>query len=183
MPQTTHMDFNLSKSLEILQRTPDTLFAILQGISSDWTHTNEGDDTWSVYDIIGHLIHGEKTDWIPRIEIMLSDNKDKTFESFDRFAQFEESKDKTLAALLAEFKSLREKNIKSLQSFHHVPIMDDLVPHIDGRAPFEQSALHDLDRPVHARAEAARACKQDREGASGGAGGGGGGAVGRGHGG
>lgn len=112
------MDFNLSKSLEILQRTPDTLFAILQGISSDWTHNNEGGDTWSVYDIIGHLIHGEKTDWIPRIEIMLSDNKDKTFESFDRFAQFEESKDKTLAALLAEFKSLREKNIKSLQSFH-----------------------------------------------------------------
>ncbi len=112
------MDFNLSKSLEILQRTPDALFAIVQGISSDWTSTNEGGDTWSVYDIIGHLIHGEKTDWIQRIEIILSDSKDKTFEPFDRFAQFEESKDKTLPALFAEFKILREKNIKTLQSFH-----------------------------------------------------------------
>ena len=82
------MDFNLSKSLEILQRTPDTLFAILQGISSDWTSTNEGGDTWSVYDIIGHLIHGEKTDWIQRIEIILSDSKDKKFEPFDRFSEF-----------------------------------------------------------------------------------------------
>ncbi len=112
------MDFNLSKSLEILQRTPDTLFALLQGISSDWTSTNEGGDTWSVYDVIGHLIHGEKTDWLQRIEIILSGNKDKTFVPFDRFAQFEENKGKTLAALLAEFKSVREKNIKSLQSLH-----------------------------------------------------------------
>lgn len=112
------MDFNLSKSLEILQRTPDTLFALLLNISSDWTTANEGGDTWSVYDIIGHLIHGERTDWLPRLEIILSDNKDKTFTSFDRFAQFEESKGKTIAALLAEFKSLREKNIKHLQSLH-----------------------------------------------------------------
>lgn len=112
------MDFNLSKSLEILQRTPDTLFALLQGISPDWTHNNEGGDTWSVYDIVGHLIHGEKTDWIQRIEIILSDNKDKSFTPFDRFAQFAESKDKTFAALLAEFKGLREKNIKHLQSLH-----------------------------------------------------------------
>ena len=112
------MDFNLSKSIEILQRTPDTLFALLQGISSDWTHNNEGGDTWSVYDIIGHLIHGERTDWMARVEIILSDKKDKTFVSFDRFAQFEESKDKTLAALLAEFKSLRAKNLEELHSFH-----------------------------------------------------------------
>ncbi|MFN8295083.1 MAG: DinB family protein [Chitinophagales bacterium] len=112
------MDFNLQKSLEILQRTPDTLFALLLNISSDWTTSNEGGDTCSVYDIIGHLIHGERTDWIPRIEIILSDKTDKTFTSFDRFAQFEESKGKTIAALLAEFKSLREKNIKHLQSLH-----------------------------------------------------------------
>jgi hypothetical protein len=61
------MDFNLSKSIEILQRTPDSLYALLQGISSDWTMHNEGGDTWSVYDIIGHLIHGEKTDLMQRI--------------------------------------------------------------------------------------------------------------------
>ena len=112
------MDFNLSKSLEILQRTPDTMFAMLQGISPEWTSTNEGGDTWSVYDVIGHLIHGERTDWMARVEIILSDKKDKTFTSFDRFAQFEESKDKTIAALLAEFKSIRGKNLELLHSFH-----------------------------------------------------------------
>jgi uncharacterized damage-inducible protein DinB len=112
------MDFNLSKSIEILQHTPDTLFALLLNISSDWTSADEGSDTWSVYDIIGHLIHGEKTDWIPRIEIILSDSKDKTFTTFDRFAQFEESKGKTFSALLAEFKSVREKNLKHLQTLH-----------------------------------------------------------------
>lgn len=112
------MDFNLSKSIEILQRTPDSLYALLQGISSDWTMHNEGGDTWSVYDIIGHLIHGEKTDWMQRIEIILSDDKDKTLAAFDRYAQFEDSKDKKMAALLTEFKYLREKNIKQLQSLH-----------------------------------------------------------------
>lgn len=112
------MDFNLSKSIEILQRTPDTLFALLQGISSEWTSANEGGDTWSVYDVVGHLIHGERTDWMARVEIILSDKKDKTFISFDRFAQFGESKDKTLPALLAEFKSVRGKNIEQLHSLH-----------------------------------------------------------------
>ena len=63
------MDFNLEKSLEILERTPEVLIAMLQGISADWTSANEGADTWSVYDILGHLIHGEKTDWIPRIRL------------------------------------------------------------------------------------------------------------------
>lgn len=112
------MDFNLSKSIELLQRTPDILMAMLQNISSGWTSANEGGDTWSVYDIIGHFIHGEQTDWIPRIEIILSEKEDKTFIPFDRFAQFEVNKDKTLPALLAEFKSLREKNIKHLHTLH-----------------------------------------------------------------
>lgn len=118
LDKTTSLDFNLSKSIEILQRTPDTLFALLLNISSDWTSANEGGDSWSVHDIIGHLIHGERTDWIPRIEIILSESKDKTFVSFDRFAQFEESQGKTIAALLAEFKSVREKNLKHLQTLH-----------------------------------------------------------------
>lgn len=109
------MNFNLSKSIEILERTPDVLIAMLQNVSTYWTSTNEGGETWSVYDVVGHLIEGEKTDWIPRMEIILSDKKDKTFEPFDRFAQ-KAFKDETLAQRLDEFKRLRKKNLDILRS-------------------------------------------------------------------
>jgi len=110
------MKFDLEKSLEILERTPDVLISMLQGISSDWTSVNEGGESWSVYDIIGHLIHGEKTDWVPRTDIILSEETDKNFTPFDRFAQFEDSRGKTLGRLLQEFKMLRERNIEQLRS-------------------------------------------------------------------
>ena len=98
------MNFTIEKSIEILARTPGVLNAMLHSISADWTLNNEGGESWSVYDIIGHLIHGEKTDWMPRAAIILSNNADKSFERFNRFAQFEESKGKSLTELLAEFK-------------------------------------------------------------------------------
>ena len=110
------MNFDLAKSIEILERTPDVLIVMLQNIADDWTSNNEGLETWNVYDIIGHLIEGEKTDWIPRMEIVLSDKPDKTFEPFDRFAQFEVSKGKSLKELLEEFKGLRKKNLEHLFS-------------------------------------------------------------------
>jgi hypothetical protein len=110
------MNFTIEKSVEILERTPNVLNTMLQNISIDWTSNNEGGETWSVYDIIGHLIHGEKTDWIPRAEIILSEKPDKTFEPFDRFAQFKESEGKSLTQLLDEFKILRNKNIEHLRS-------------------------------------------------------------------
>ncbi len=112
------MHSTIEKSTEILERTPDVLQTLLENISGDWTTENEGPDTWSVYDIIGHLIWGEKTDWIPRAVIILSDNTDKSFEPFDRFAQFTESHGKSLAQLLNEFQSLRKKNMEQLRSFH-----------------------------------------------------------------
>lgn len=110
------MIFSLDKSIEVLERTPAVLSLMLNGISADWTNNNEGEETWSAYDIIGHLIHGEKTDWMPRAEIILSDNSNKNFIPFNRFAQFEESKGKTLKQLLDEFKLLREQNISKLRS-------------------------------------------------------------------
>lgn len=110
------MNFTLPKSIEILERTPTVLITMLQNISAGWTSNNEGGESWSVYDIIGHLIEGEKTDWIPRMEIILSDRPNKAFEPFDRFAQFEESKEKSLAQLLDEFKQLRKANIHRLLS-------------------------------------------------------------------
>lgn len=111
------MTFQLQHSIQILERTPQVLKTLLQNLSPDWTQHNEGGDTWSPYDVIGHLIHGEKTDWIPRSAIILSDKEDKSFEEFDRFAQFEASKGKTLAQLLEEFEQLRAENIKTLKSW------------------------------------------------------------------
>jgi uncharacterized damage-inducible protein DinB len=110
------MIFNLERSIQILERTPDVLHAMLHDISDEWTSNNEGGESWSVYDIIGHFIHGEKTDWIPRAEIVLSGKQDKRFVPFDRFAQFKESKGKSLAQLLDEFRLLRKKNIEYLRS-------------------------------------------------------------------
>ncbi len=110
------MLFNLATAIEVLERTPGTLKKMLGGLSGDWTDTNEGPETWSPFDIVGHLIHGEKTDWIPRMEILLSDGEDKTFEPFDRFAQFENSKGRSLDELLEEFATLRAQNIEKLRS-------------------------------------------------------------------
>lgn len=110
------MNFSLAKSIEVLERTPNTLIALLQNVSDDWTLPNEGNATWSVYDIVGHLIEGEKTDWIPRMEMILSDKTDKTFEPFDRFAQLEHSKGKSLTQMLDEFKTLRKNNLEHLRS-------------------------------------------------------------------
>jgi uncharacterized damage-inducible protein DinB len=109
------MNFSLSKSIEILERTPNVLIMMLQGLSPEWTSNNEGAETWSVFDVLGHLIEGEKTDWISRMNIILSDEPDKTFKPFDRFAQIEESKGKSLTELLSEFKSLRQHNIEHLK--------------------------------------------------------------------
>jgi hypothetical protein len=110
------MIFSLSHSLEILERTPGALIAMLHNISDEWTSVNEGGETWSVFDILGHLVHGEKTDWVPRMDIILSDNPGKLFEPFDRFAQTEDSKGKNLSQLLDEFKILRENNMQHLRS-------------------------------------------------------------------
>jgi len=110
------MNFTIEKSIEILERTPEVLEAMLENVSAEWTENNEGGETWSVFDVLGHLVHGEKTDWIARMEIILSDAQDKKFAQFDRFAQFEESKGKTLQELLEEFKRLRKKNVDVLRS-------------------------------------------------------------------
>jgi hypothetical protein len=112
------MNFTIDKSIEILERTPEVLHLLLSGLSADWITANEGENTWNPYDIIGHLIHGEKTDWIVRARLILSNQENKTFVPFDRFAQFENSKGKSLTELLDEFKALRIKNIAALKSMH-----------------------------------------------------------------
>ncbi len=112
------MKFDIKKATEILARTPDTLRALLEGLSDDWTLEANEDDVWSPYDVIGHYIHGEQTDWIPRTKIILEQGENIAFEPFDRFAQFESSKGKSLTELLGEFAELRSENIKTLRGLN-----------------------------------------------------------------
>ncbi|WP_430467017.1 DinB family protein [Winogradskyella ouciana] len=112
------MKYSIEKALEVLQQTPKTLKSYLGNLSDDWLFSNEGNDTWNPYDVVGHLIHGEKTDWIPRLKIILSNAENKTFEAFDRFAQFENSKGKTISQLLNEFENLRQDNLKVLKQLN-----------------------------------------------------------------
>ena len=110
------MKFSMDKSLDILERTPVIVEALLDGLDKDWIYANEGPGTWSAFDVMGHFIEGEKTDWIPRMQIILSDTTTKNFEPFDRFKQFEDSKGKNISELIATFKKLREQNLKILKN-------------------------------------------------------------------
>ena len=110
--------FNLKEAIEILERTPAVLISFLSGLSDRWIYNNEGGESWSPYDIVGHLIHGEKKDWIGRTKIILEHGEEKPFEPFDRFAQFKDSKGKTLNDLLKEFAKLRTENIEVLNKLN-----------------------------------------------------------------
>jgi len=108
------MKFELKQATEILSQTPFTLQRMLEALSDNWTQTSSDRESWGVYDVIGHLIHGEETDWIPRAEIMLAQGENRTFVPFDRVAQFEGAKDRSLADLLTEFAYLRNTNLERL---------------------------------------------------------------------
>ncbi|HLG38477.1 MAG TPA: DinB family protein [Chitinophagaceae bacterium] len=105
------MNFEFEKSYEILERTPAVLKTLLSNQDDSWIMNNEGPDTFSPYDVIGHLIHGEKTDWRERTNMILEYGASKSFVPFDRFAQYEASKEKTLQQLLDEFERLRKENM------------------------------------------------------------------------
>jgi hypothetical protein len=111
------MEFDLALALPVLQRTPATLRTLLAGLPPEWTDANEGPETWSAYDVVGHLIHGERADWIPRARIILERGRSTPFEPFDRFAQFRDSKGKSLAELLDEFERLRGESLATLEGW------------------------------------------------------------------
>ena len=112
------MQYDVSKAIEILERTPKVLSTLLSGLSEEWTENNEGENTWSPYDVIGHLVHGEEADWLVRTLIILEFEEAKTFEPFDRFAQFEKSKGKSIDQLLEEFTQLRKANLAVFKSLN-----------------------------------------------------------------
>ncbi|WP_417558761.1 DinB family protein [Mesoflavibacter zeaxanthinifaciens] len=108
------MEFTLEQSVEILKTTPYIIESYLSTLSKDWIKNNEGNNTWSPYDVLGHLIFGDKTDWIIRIKTILSNSENKLFEPFDRFAQLEEDQNRSIECMIQEFKSLRKKNLDEL---------------------------------------------------------------------
>jgi len=112
------MNFNLEKSYQVLDRTPTVLKTLLSDLDKDWVMNNEGPETFSPYDVLGHLIHGEKTDWATRAKIILEFGLSKPFTPWDRFAQYEESKGKSLAQLLDEFEKVRKDNMRWLKSLN-----------------------------------------------------------------
>jgi DinB family protein len=115
------MEFQLEQAKEVLRRTPATLNALLGDLPGDWVLSNEGPDTWSPYDVIGHLIEGEETDWIPRARIILEQGEARPFDRFDRFAMFEKSSGKSLLELLATFEQLRGESLRQLDELNLTP--------------------------------------------------------------
>lgn len=112
------MQHNLNDTIALLARTPAVLDALLRDLPDSWTLQNEGENTWSAFDVVGHLIHGELTDWMPRARMILQFGDSKTFEPFDRLAQERESRGKSLPELLDEFARLRSKNLDELRALN-----------------------------------------------------------------
>ncbi len=114
-------EFSLAEAVAVLSRTPATLDALLRGLPNVWVHCNEGGNTWSALDIVGHLICGERTDWMPRARIILEHGEARPFDPFDRFAQSRERQDKSLEQRLDEFARLRSENLAALQALNLHP--------------------------------------------------------------
>ncbi|HEY2468438.1 MAG TPA: DinB family protein [Terracidiphilus sp.] len=112
------MAHNLENTIALLERTPSALDALLRGLPEGWTHRDEGENTWTVYDVIGHLIQGERTNWMPRVKRILEFGEDKAFDPFDRLAEMRESKREPLPQLLEEFARLRSENLAELRALN-----------------------------------------------------------------
>jgi hypothetical protein len=115
---TSSSRFDLAQATEVLARTPSVLRALLDALPEWWFSANEGPETFSAFDNVGHLVHGERTDWIPRARMILEHGRTRTFEPFDRFAQVRENAGKSLSELLDEFATLRAQNLETLRGWH-----------------------------------------------------------------
>lgn len=125
------MSFQVHEAIAVLERTPATFRALLGGLPDVWTNCNEGPETFSPFDVLGHLIHGEHTDWIPRAKIILTQGENRRFEPYDRFAQFRESQGKSVNTLLDEFAQLRETNLVTLRGWN----LSDAQLDLEGEHP------------------------------------------------
>jgi hypothetical protein len=112
------MEFTVAQSLDILERTPSVLDTLLRGTDAAWHTSNEGQNTWSAAEVVGHLIHGEDTDWVPRAFIILENGEQKAFEPFDRFAQLNKYTDWSLDRLLDLFAVRRKANLSVIKDLN-----------------------------------------------------------------
>jgi hypothetical protein len=117
------MEFQLEQGTEILRRTPATLNSLLRHLPEEWILPNEGPESWSPFDVVGHLVHGEEADWIPRAKLILEHGESRAFTPFDRFAMFEKSKGKSLGDLLDRFEQLRGESLEELERMNLRPEM------------------------------------------------------------
>ena|SRR5690349_18887218 len=117
------MELQLDHARDILRRTPSTLKLLLQDLPEEWLTTNEGPQTWSPYDVVGHLIHAEETDWIPRARIILEHGESRAFTPFNREGMFEKSQGKSIMDLLDMFAQLRAENLRQLDELHLTPAL------------------------------------------------------------
>jgi hypothetical protein len=115
------MEHNLSSTVSLLTRTPAALNALLRDLPETWTFSNEGENTWSAFDIVGHLIHAERADWVPRVKIILKFGETQAFASFDRGGHVREIQGKSLGQLLDEFVRLRSENLDELRALNLQP--------------------------------------------------------------
>ena len=111
------MQFDLTHALEVLERTPGTFRALLGGLSEAWTTPNEGPETFSAWDNVGHLVHAERTNWIPRARVILEQGPKRAFPPFDRFGHYRASAGKSMAELLDEFERLRAANLETVRGW------------------------------------------------------------------
>jgi hypothetical protein len=115
------MEQNLQNTMALLERTPAVLDVLLRDLPEAWTLQNEGVNSWSAFDVVGHLIHGERTDWIPRVKMILEFGETRAFEPFDRWAQEREAEGKSLGQLLDEFARLRSQGLAELRAMNLQP--------------------------------------------------------------
>ena len=125
------MGFDLERAFEILERTPKALSALLTGLSDDWLLESEGPDTFSPKDVVGHLIAGEKNDWVERTEIILEHGVDRPFTPFDRFSFRDDYENDSVAELLEKFRDLRAKNLERIRALD----IDDAKLALEGTHP------------------------------------------------
>jgi len=117
------MELELQQAIEVLERTPSTLNSLLRDLSESWLVQNEGPETWSPRDIVGHLIHAENSDWIPRAQIILEHGDERAFEPFDRFAMFEKFTGKSIGELLDTFGRMRAESLRELRLMNLTPAL------------------------------------------------------------
>ena len=115
------MEHNLPQTISLLTRTPAALNALLRDLPETWTLRNEGEDSWNAFDVVGHLIHGERTDWMPRVRMVLQFGESRAFEPFDRWGHIPESRGKSLGQLLDEFDRWRSENLCALRALNLRP--------------------------------------------------------------